>query len=132
MMHELPKTGQSDQLERLIEGVNNGIRRLRSIVNDMIDVSLIDNNNLSLNLQPIWINQILGLIRNELENSISNRSQIFDLRSFPGSDQMLLGDSERLYQAFRNILSNAIKFTPDGGKIIVDGRTLLGFQDDSV
>ncbi len=94
----------------------------------MIDVSLIDNNMLSLNFQPIWINQILDLIRNELNNSIENRKQMLDLRSFPGSDQMLFGDPERLYQAFRNILSNAIKFTPDGGKIMVDGRTLPGFS----
>jgi signal transduction histidine kinase len=132
MMHDIPATDQSDQLERLIEGVNNGIRRLRSIVDDMIDVSLIDNNMLSLNFQPIWISQILGLIRNELINSITNRGQILDLRSFPGGDQMLFGDPERLYQAFRNILSNAIKFTPDGGKIIIDGRTLPGFQEVTV
>ena len=132
MMHDIPITEQSEQLERLIDGVNNGIRRLRSIVDDMIDVSLIDNNLLSLNFQPIWINQILGLIRNELDNSITNRDLVLELRSFPGGDQMLFGDPERLYQAFRNILSNAIKFTPDGGKIIVDGRTLPGFQEVTV
>jgi len=132
MMHDIPETEQSDQLERLIEGVNNGIRRLRSIVDDMIDVSLIDNNMLSLNYQPIWMNQILGLIQNELNNSITNRSLILDRRMFPGGDQMLFGDPERLYQAFRNILSNAIKFTPDGGKIIIDGRTLPGFQEVTV
>jgi len=119
-------------LERLIDRVHNGIRRLRSIVDDMIDVSLIDNNMLSLNFQPIWINQLLGLIRNELNYSITNRSQILNLRAFPGGDQMLFGDPERLYQAFRNILSNAIKFTPDGGKITVDGRTLQGFQEVTV
>ena len=132
MMHDIPQTEQSEQLERLIDGVNNGIRRLRSIVDDMIDVSLIDNNMLSLNFQPVWINQILGLIRNELNDSITNRSQVLDLRSFPGGDQMLFGDPERLYQAFRNILSNAIKFTPDGGKITIDGRTLPGFQEVTV
>ncbi|MGB8213398.1 MAG: HAMP domain-containing sensor histidine kinase [Anaerolineales bacterium] len=132
MMRESTENEQSGQLDRLIEGVNNGIRRLRSIVDDMIDVSLIDNNMLSLNFQPIWINQILGLIRNELINSITNRKQVLDLRPFPGGDQMLFGDPERLYQALRNILSNAIKFTPDGGKIIVDGRTLPGFQEVTV
>jgi signal transduction histidine kinase len=98
----------------------------------MIDVSLVDNNMLSLNFQPIWINQILDLIRNELNGSISNRNQILDLRAFPGGDQMLFGDPEPLYQAFRNILSNAIKLTPDGGKITVDGRTLPGFLEVTV
>jgi signal transduction histidine kinase len=129
---DITETEQNGQLDRLIEGVNNGIRRLRSIVDDMIDVSLIDNNMLSLNFQPVWINQLLVLIRNELNNSITNRKLILDLHSFPGGDQMLFGDPERLYQAIRNILSNAIKFTPDGGKITVDGRTLPGFQEITI
>jgi signal transduction histidine kinase len=132
MMHDIPEDGQSGQLDLLIEGVNNGIRRLRSIIDDMIDVSLIDNNLLSLNFQPVWINQILDLIRNEFNDSIAHRKQILELHAFPGGDQMLFGDPERLYQAFRNILSNAIKFTPDGGKITVDGRTLPGFQEVTV
>ena len=132
MMHDIVKSGQSAQVDSLIEGVNNGIRRLRSIVDDMIDVSLIDNNLLALNFQPIWLNQILGLIKNELNESIGNRKQSFDLQMFPGSEQMLFGDPERLYQAFRNVLSNAIKFTPDGGKITVDGRVLPGFIEVTV
>jgi signal transduction histidine kinase len=132
MMRDIMKNGQSGQVDSLIDGVNNGIRRLRSIVDDMIDVSLIDNNLLALNFQPIWLNQILFLVKNELNESFSNRKQTFDLQMFPGSEQMLFGDPERLYQAFRNVLSNAIKFTPDGGKVTVDGRILPGFIEVTI
>jgi signal transduction histidine kinase len=132
MMRDIMKSGQSGQIDSLIEGVNNGIRRLRSIVDDMIDVSLIDNNLLALNFQPIWLNQILILVKNELNDSFTNRKQTFDLKMFAGSEQMLFGDPERLYQAFRNVLSNAIKFTPDGGKITVDGRILPGFIEVTI
>jgi signal transduction histidine kinase len=132
MMRDFTVVEQGDQFDRMIEGVNNGIVRLRTIIDDMIDVSLIDNNLLSLNFQPIWMNQILGLIRNELLETVTTRNQSLEIRPFPGNDQMLFGDPERLYQAFRNILINAIKFTPDGGVIIVDGRTLPGFQEVTV
>jgi signal transduction histidine kinase len=40
---------------------------------------------------------------------------------------MTFGDPERLMQVFRNILTNAIKFTPDGGLIKISGRKLSGF-----
>jgi signal transduction histidine kinase len=132
MMRDVGKHEQDGQVEMFIEGINNGIRRLRSIVDDMIDVSLIDNNLLSLNFQPTWTGQILNLISDELEDSITSRNQTLDLRPFPGSEQMLFGDPERLYQAFYNILCNAIKFTPDGGTITVDGRTLPGFLEITV
>ena len=127
MMREITKNTPSDQLDTLIDGINNGIHRLRSLVDDMIDVSLIDNNLLDLNFQPVWINQILHLLESELIGSVSARRQVFELNQFPGSEQMLFGDPERLYQTFRNILINAIKYTPDGGKIVVDGRSLPGF-----
>jgi len=132
MMHEVARNGQKGQVDTLIEGINNGILRLRSIVDDMIDVSLIDNHLLDLSFQPFWLNQILNSIRNELVASVVTRRQGVDLRPFPGSDQMLFGDPERLYQAFRNLLSNAIKFTPDGGKITVDGRLLPGFVEVTI
>ena len=132
MMGEIAKNEQSQQLGGLIEGINNGILRLRSIVDDMVDVSMIDNNLLSLNFQPVWINQIFKLIRNDVVASIVNRRQTLDVRPFPGSERMFFADPERLYQAFLNIMSNAVKFTPDGGKITVDGRSLPGFLEITV
>jgi signal transduction histidine kinase len=45
---------------------------------------------------------------------------------------MTFGDSERLYQSLKNLLTNAIKYTPDGGAITVDGRTLPGFIEITI
>lgn len=116
----------------LLEGVDNGTRRLREIVDDMIDVSLIDNNLLSLNFQPIWIKRMLAVMELEFAEDVEARKQVFDVCPFPGSDEMTFGDEERLYQAFRNVITNAIKFTPDGGKIAIDGRKLPGFIEVTV
>jgi signal transduction histidine kinase len=100
---------------------------LREIVDDMIDVSLIDNNLLALNFQPMWLNRLLGLVVRELSEIIQQRNLDLTMCSFPGSNEMIFGDGERLFQAFRNVITNAVKYTPDGGRIIVDGRLLPGF-----
>jgi signal transduction histidine kinase len=134
MIRDIDKAseGENSQLEPLLQGVNNGIRRLRVIVDDMIDVSLIDNNLLSLSFQPVWLNQILSLILAEYSESIHNRKMDVCLQEFPGSELMFFADPERIYQAFSNIISNAIKYTPDQGRILISGRTLPGFIEVTV
>ncbi len=132
MIRDLAASLQQKTIDNLLEGMNGGINRLRQIVDDMIDVSLIDNHLLSLNLQPVQIGQLLDLLRNELMPTILERQQNLDLRKFSGSDTWIFADPERLYQALRNILSNAIKFTPDKGSIFINGRTLPGFIEVTI
>jgi signal transduction histidine kinase len=123
----LPKSDFELPAGLYINGIKAGTTRLREIVDDMIDVSLIDNNLLSLNFQPIWLNRLINLVRRELNESLSLRKLSLTINQFDGGDEMIFGDGERLYQAFRNLISNAVKYTPDGGSITVDGRRLPGF-----
>ncbi len=116
----------------LVDGIQTGASRLKTIVDDMIDVSMIDNDLLSLNFQPVWISRLFSVLVTELEPVIQQRSQQFELHSFPGIAELTFGDPERLLQVFRNILANAIKYTPDGGKIVVNGRKLPGFIEVTV
>ncbi len=131
MMRDLV-TQTENGVDPMLQGVHNGVRRLREIVDDMIDVSLIDNSMLSLNFQPLWLSHILGLLQSELQATCDARHLTLESRPFPGGEQLIFADPERLYQAFRNVLTNAIKYTPDGGEIIVDGRTLPGFIEVTV
>ncbi|MCC6148524.1 MAG: HAMP domain-containing histidine kinase [Anaerolineaceae bacterium] len=116
----------------LLNGIQNGIQRLRNIIDDMVDVSLIDNNLLQLNIQPVWLNRSFKILVLELESALAARKLELEITAFPGSEMMIFADPERLLQAFRNILTNAIKYTPDGGKIRIDGRILSGFIETTV
>jgi signal transduction histidine kinase len=133
MMRDASASPDADNsMDPLLQGVRNGIQRLRQIVDDMIDVSLIDNNMLSLNSQPLWLNHILDLLQKNLNEIMRERRLKLEVRKFPGSQEWLYADPERLYQAFQNVLTNAIKYTPDGGSIIVDGRSLPGFVEVTI
>jgi signal transduction histidine kinase len=127
MMADLVHNSEQPAMKSYLSGVNTGIMRLRDIIDDMIDVSLIDNHLLTLNIQPLWTSHLLNLIRNEFKKPTSERQQILDVHNFEGADMMIYGDSERLYQALSNVVMNAIKYTPDNGTITIDGRLLPGF-----
>lgn len=132
MMADFVQADSQAQMRNYLAGVNTGVLRLREIIDDMIDVSLIDNNLLTLNIQPMWISHLLDLARNEFKKTIAERKQTLTVNDFEGSDLMIYGDSERLYQALNNVITNAIKYTPDRGQITIDGRLLPGFIEITV
>lgn len=127
---ERPATYQP--VNELLNGINNGAQRLKTIIDDMIDVSLIDNNLMAMNFQPFWLNRLFGILHMELEPIISARQQILEITDFAGVDEINYGDPERLLQVLRNVLTNAIKYTPDQGKIKIDGRKLPGFLEVTI
>ena len=129
MMVDMADQSDESPISGLLKGVNTGILRLRQIIDDMIDVSLIDNNLLTLNFQPVWVSHLLNLLSNDLKSPAASRNQTLIINKFEGSDLMIYGDSERLYQALHNVASNAIKYTPDGGTITINGRLLPGFVE---
>ncbi|HMZ06818.1 MAG TPA: HAMP domain-containing sensor histidine kinase [Anaerolineales bacterium] len=132
MMADMVQNSEQAQMKNYLSGVNTGILRLRDIIDDMIDVSLIDNNLLILNIQPLWISHLLNLLRYEFKKVIDERKQTLDIHEFEGSELMIYGDSERLYQALHNVVANAIKYTPDNGTIYIKGRLLPGFVEITV
>lgn len=127
LREQYPSEDEASYPVLLLKGIDNGTRRLHEIVNDMIDVSLIDNKMLILNFQPMWVGRLLAGLKDELNDFVKMRKQTILLNDFVGAKEMTYGDPERLYQAFRNLLTNSVKYTPDGGTITVDGRMLPGF-----
>ncbi len=132
MMDDLMQQGKKTNLDSLLAGMNTGIQRLRSIVDDMIDVSMIDNDLLQLNFQPIQVSQMLSALYLELEPALRSRQLTIRIKDFEGNKEWIYIDPTRITQALRNVINNAIKYTPDGGTITIDGRKLAGFIEVTV
>jgi signal transduction histidine kinase len=115
-----------------LNGIDIGTERLREIVDDMIDVSLIDNNLLNLNYQPLWMSRLLDMVHKDLFEPLNDRQLTLTINSYPGSNEMIFADGERIFQAFRNVVINAIKYTPNGGNITIDGQMLPGFLETTI
>ena len=132
MMEDLLQQGKGTNLESLLAGMNTGIDRLRGIVEDMIDVSMIDNDLLQLNFQPMQIVQMVEALYLEVEPILHVRKLTLKIKEFNGSREWIYIDAGRIMQAVRNVINNAIKYTPDGGTITIDGRMLSGFIEVTI
>ena len=124
--------GKAVPLDLMLNGMQTGIKRLRTIVDDMLDVSMIDNNLLNLNFQPIQIEKMLDALKIELSEIVDERKQTLEIEPFEGSKQWIYVDPPRITQAIRNIINNAVKYTPDGGRISISGRALPGMIEVTV
>ena len=132
MMQDLIRENKGADLNSLLKGMSAGIDRMRTIVDDMIDVSMIDNNLLKLNFQPIQMSQTLELLQRDISEALQERQITLERKDFEGQRQWIYYDPMRIKQALGNILHNAIKYTPNDGRIIIDGRLLPGFLEVTI
>ncbi len=113
----------------MIRGIESGIVRLRELVEDMIDVSLVEVDLLQLELQPVWLPPLFDIVETEAREAVKARKLTLEIKRDTIPANPIIGDPERLLKAFQKVLGNAIKYTPDGGKIVIHGRTLSGFVE---
>jgi PAS domain S-box-containing protein len=119
---ELLLTDMPDKIDptalEMVQNISNAAIRLDNIVKDMVDVSMIDEKKLQLKLAELDVNQLIEMAVSELRLFFSMRHLETEL-NLDESIPTISGDRLRLMQLITNVLGNAIKFTPDGGRITV-------------
>ena len=100
-------------------------QRLLTLINDILDLATIEAGYLRLDLASVDIAVLLDGIRTLGHERAHNRSVEFVV-DCPADIGTLVGDERRLKQAVFNLVSNAFKFTPRGGKIIVSAERGVG------
>jgi len=123
MLLDEPGLAEHPQYTKMLSGIRNGAQRLHEIVESMLDMARIDTRELRLDMQTVMIEEIIGDLSTELKPALQDRHQSLettDLSSLPP----IPGDREMLRKVFFHLLVNAIKYTPDGGRITVKGRAI--------
>jgi len=116
--------GSSDQPGSprfIIEKMTEATWRLNQVVGDILNVSLIDANKLDLSIGPVFIKTLIQQALDDIQKSKYHRQVEFVVEGITDLP-MIFGDGQRLYQALWNIISNAVKYTPDGGKVFITGQ----------
>jgi len=112
-----------EQALPMIEHINRSAERLSSIVRDMVDVTLLDNQNIRLRCHSVDLKKMIHGVSAEMEYFIKKRHLNLVLELDDNVEEIWC-DEERMNQVLTNLLSNAIKFTPDEGTVTISTRYL--------
>lgn len=107
----------SDTQQRTLASISDQTDRLTRLVQQLLDVSRFEAGGGRLELRPIDLQSFLGELVTSFE-VLAFQSRIdFSTEMAPGLPRTLTGDPDRLNEVLGNLLSNAFKFTPRGGRI---------------
>ncbi len=108
----------------LLKKISEAVERLSQVIQDILNVSLIDAERLDLAHEPVFLNSTIQSVLHNLRSFGPQRELIFDLGAGLKELPVIEGDPRRLHQAFWNVISNAMKYTPNQGTIIIDGEVI--------
>jgi signal transduction histidine kinase len=113
----LPETAHE-----MLKGISKGTRRLHEIMDSMFDIAQIDTRTLQLHVTPVDTALLVREVSKNLEKSFTERRQnlTIDIPTLP----LAKADPNLLKKLFQHLLTNAVKFTPNNGKIAIAARVL--------
>ncbi|MBL7208730.1 MAG: PAS domain S-box protein [Dehalococcoidia bacterium] len=116
------EAGEITEMQRNFLGiVQSNTDRLVGLINDLLDISRIESGRLELNITTVPLDQVIREVAVSLHNQIEEKKLSLELAPPQGPIQVR-GDRARITQVLTNLLSNAYKFTPEGGKINVSAK----------
>ncbi len=121
MRSSIPK--DDTLMQMYLGGFDGGTLRLREIINDMIDVSIIESGTIQIALQEIYLEKLVRKVAQNCRRDFFQREVELVVEPFPLS-KAIYGDPERLMQAFEKVISNGLKYTPDGGRVTVQAHLI--------
>jgi signal transduction histidine kinase len=107
--------------KQVLENLHRGAVRLEKIIESMLDMARIDSRVEVLELQPVAIQSVMRLVHDNLVKDATGRKQTIEIRELEKLPAVV-ADLAALRKVFYNLVVNAIKYTPDGGKITIWGR----------
>jgi signal transduction histidine kinase len=133
----LQRVGSKDpELVRMRELIDRQVRHMSRLVDDLLDVSRITQGKINLRLEPL---ELGGLVSRAIEAhrpAIDGHGHRLEVK-LPETPVYVTGDAVRITQVVGNLISNAIKYTPDGGCIeaslaIAGDSAVIAVRDNGI
>ncbi len=133
-MQDMPNL-ENDMARRALHLMGNQTSRMESLVNDLLTLSRLENEQNALHEEEVDIPKLLRTLYEE-GRSLSNGQHRILLKA--DSEARLSGSADELHSAFGNLVTNAIRYTPPGGEVVMcwseqpDGHTVFSVRDSGI
>jgi signal transduction histidine kinase len=113
-----------DEAKGFASDINKDAQRLNRMINDMLDLDRIEAGRLVLRMEKVNVNAVL---QEAVERTRASSLRHTITTNLDSTEPVVTCDEDRLAQIISNLLTNAIKYSPDGGEIDVTSRVIEGF-----
>lgn len=114
----------TEALKEYLDKTQNLSRFLLNLINDILDLTRIENGKIQLEQESFDLIAMAQKLRTMFQKTIREKNLHFELRVEGFDIRWVIGDEMRLSQVIINFLSNAVKFTEPGGRVILTFRQM--------
>ncbi len=108
----------TDQQAEFLDVIANNVGRMSDLISDLSDISRIERGKIKLDMEQVHIQERLKETVDSLRHKLEEKSQSLSTE-IPAENLHVYADASRVVQILTNLISNAWKYTPEGGKISV-------------
>jgi len=120
-------TAKQVEFARTIHGAGTD---LLNLISDILDLSKIESGTVSVEAEEVFFASLLDMVARPFRHEAENRRLAFEVQSDPHLTRSLVTDAKRLQQVLKNLLSNAFKFTEQGGVHLSVAVAARGWSED--
>ena len=125
LLREYPKS--TELVLRDLEQINTSAEHLARLIGDVLDMATSEAGHLRILREPLDLTEVLQVVVKIGEQMAREKGLVWQA-NLPGQGLVVIGDSTRLRQITLNLISNAVKFTPQGQvalNVVIDGQTVV-------
>jgi CheY-like chemotaxis protein/HAMP domain-containing protein len=120
-------TSKQVEFARTIHGAGTD---LLNLISDILDLSKIESGTVSVQAENVFFTSVLEMVARPFRHEAENRRLNFEVLTDPQLPRSIVTDSKRLQQVLKNLLSNAFKFTEQGGVRLSVSVSTKGWSDN--
>jgi HAMP domain-containing protein/CheY-like chemotaxis protein/signal transduction histidine kinase len=120
-------TPKQVEFSRTIHGAGTD---LLNLITDILDLSKIESGTVSVEAEEVYFASLLDMVERPFRHEAENRHLSFEVETDPHLTRSIVTDSKRLQQVLKNLLSNAFKFTEQGGVRLSASLAGSGWSED--